>query len=313
MTRILVVDSDPDSGRFVELTLELEGFDVEVCPEGQNALDRLLEFRPDLLLLDVAVTGIDGLELTRRVRAHPRLCSVPVIMVTARSLSADRVLGLTAGADDYVIKPFDTVELIARVRSTLRRNAEMRSLSPLTGLPGNNRIEAEMQRRFAEREPFAVCYCDLDGFKAFNDAYGWLRGDDVIGLLASAAQDAAVTATAIGPPPFVGHIGGDDVVVVCTPEQVSGITRDIVDQIDRGVPALYDREDADRGYLELEDRQGVLRKHPLVAVSIGVAQSIGRDITDHRELVAIATEMKLVAKRQAGSTVAVDRRREAAS
>jgi len=140
-----------------------------------------------------------------------------------------------------------------------------------------------------------------------------LRGDDVIGLLASAAQDAAVTATNAGPPPFVGHIGGDDVVVICTPEQVAGITRDIVDTIDRGVPALYDSEDAARGYLELDDRQGVRRQHPLVTVSIGVAQSIGRDISDHRELVAIATEMKLVAKRQAGSTVAVDRRREAAS
>ena len=313
MTRILVVDSDPDSGRFVQLTLELEGFDVEVCPDGRHALNRLLDYRPDLLLLDVAVHGVDGLELTRQVRAHPRLCSVPVIMVTARSLSADRVLGLTAGADDYVIKPFDTVELIARVRSTLRRNAEMRSLSPLTGLPGNHRIDAEMQRRFEEGEAFAVCYCDLDGFKAFNDAYGWLRGDDVISCLATAAQDAAVSASLAGPAPFVGHIGGDDVVVVCTPEQVPAITRHIVDCIDRDIPALYDREDAVRGYLELDDRQGVRRQHPLVTVSIGVAQSTGREIRDHRELVAIATEMKLVAKRQAGSTVAVDRRREAAS
>jgi CheY-like chemotaxis protein len=317
MTRILVIDSDPESARFVELTLELEGFDIEVCPQGQRALDRLLDFRPDLVLLDVAVTGIDGLELTRQIRAHPRLCSVPLIMVTARSLSADRVLGLTAGADDYVIKPFETVELIARVRSTLRRNTEMRSLSPLTGLPGNNRIEAEIQRRFTEREPFAVCYCDLDSFKAFNDAYGWLRGDGVIGLLASAAQDAAVAATKMGtrmgPPPFVGHIGGDDVVVVCTPEQVPQITGDIVDSVDGGVPALYDSEDAARGYLELEDRQGIRRQHPLVTVSIGVAQSIGREIIDHRQLVAIATEMKLVAKRQAGSTVAIDRRREVAS
>ena len=119
MTRILVIDSDPESARFVELTLELEGFDIEVCPQGQRALDRLLDFRPDLVLLDVAVTGIDGLELTRQIRAHPRLCSVPLIMVTARSLSADRVLGLTAGADDYVIKPFETVELIARVRGVI--------------------------------------------------------------------------------------------------------------------------------------------------------------------------------------------------
>ena len=191
----------------------------------------------------------------------------------------------------------------------------MRSLSPLTGLPGNNRIEAEMRRRFgADGDPFAVCYCDLDGFKAFNDAYGWLRGDDVIALLASAALDAAVAATTLGPPPFVGHIGGDDVVVVCTPEQVAHVTREIVDSVDRGIPALYDSDDALRGYLEHEDRQGVLRRHPMVTVnSIGVAQSIGREISDHRELVAIATEMKHVAKREAGSTVAVDRRREAAS
>ncbi len=105
------------------------------------------EHMPDLVLLDVMMPKVDGVELCRRLRANPFTANLPVIMLTAKSLSADKVVGLTAGADDYIIKPFDTLELVARVRSTLRRNAEMRATSPLTGLPGNHRIEEEIAER----------------------------------------------------------------------------------------------------------------------------------------------------------------------
>jgi len=303
--RILVVDDDRDIARFVELNLSLEGFEVEVAHDGAAALAIATARPPDLILLDVMMPEVDGVEVVRRLRAQASTASVPVVMLTAKSLSADKVVGLTAGADDYIVKPFDTLELVARVRTTLRRTADVRSVSPLTGLPGNHRIDLEIATRAATDQPYAVCHVDLDEFKSFNDAYGFLRGDDLLLMLATLLHASA--AEAGEPPAFVGHVGGDDFVVVCTPEQAEPICQRVLVAFDAGVAAHYDADDRERGYLEVTDRRGELRRHGLVSVSIGVATHV-EGSRDHRAVVAAANEMKGVAKTQDGSVVAVDRR-----
>ena len=306
MATVLVVDDDTDIARFIEINLRLEGFDVRVAHDGEQAEQSIDEETPDLVLLDVMMPKVDGVELCRRLRANPATANLPVIMLTAKSLSADKVVGLTAGADDYIIKPFDTLELVARVRSTLRRNAEMRAVSPLTGLPGNHRIEEELADRVVKAQPFAVLYLDLDNFKAFNDAYGFLRGDEVITLLATAARRAVMEAGE--PAPFLGHIGGDDFVVVSLPEQAEAIAKRVVEVFDTSAPRLHDGPDSERGYIEVTDRQGKARRFPLVSVSIGIAMSGNRMFADKREVVDVATEMKKVAKTNIGSSIAIDRR-----
>lgn len=303
--RILVVDDDPDIARFVELNLGLEGFRVQVAHDGAQALELAIADPPDLILLDVMMPGVDGVEVVRQLRARSSTASVPVVMLTAKSLSADKVVGLTAGADDYIVKPFDTLELVARVRTTLRRTADVRAMSPLTGLPGNHRIDLEIAARSQAHVPYAVCHVDLDEFKSFNDTYGFLRGDDLLLVLAGVLQEAAGQ---VGEPAaFVGHVGGDDFVVVCTPEQAEPLCRRVIETFDAAVPAHYDPSDRDRGWLEVTDRRGELRRHTLVAVSIGVACYTSGE-RDHRAVVAAATEMKGVAKTREGSVVAVDRR-----
>jgi diguanylate cyclase (GGDEF)-like protein len=308
---VLVVDDDVDIARFIEVNLKLEGFDVIVAHDGLEALDAIARQMPDLALLDVMMPRLDGVELCRRLRSEPLTASLPVIMLTAKSLSVDKVVGLTAGADDYIIKPFDTLELVARVRSTLRRNAEMRAVSPLTGLPGNQRINEEIAARAAGEAPIAVCHVDLDNFKAFNDCYGWIRGDDVISLLATALKAAG--AEVAEPPPFIGHVGGDDFVVICGPDQVEEMTNRVLRLFDGGVPALHDPQDVANGYIAIVDRQGNERRFPLTSVSIGVAVTGRRQFRDHREIVAVATEMKAVAKGIPGSAVAIDRRTDQVS
>jgi PleD family two-component response regulator len=305
--RVLVVDDDPDIVRFVEMNLRFEGFDVAVAADAEAARREIAKHRPDLVLLDVMMPVTDGVELTRQLRADPMTASLPVIMLTAKGLSADRVAGLTAGADDYIIKPFDTLELVARVRSTLRRNREMREVSPLTGLPGNTRILREIADRVRRDAAFALCYVDINRFKSVNDAYGFVRGDEFITLLAHVLY--AATSTAGEPTPFLGHVGGDDFLVLCAPDQVEPITGRVVQGFEAGVPALYDAAHAADGYLELADRRGQPHRYELVTLSIGVASSRHRRFTDPREVVAVATEMKQVAKAQGGSHVAVDRRR----
>jgi diguanylate cyclase (GGDEF)-like protein len=303
---ILVVDDDPDIARFVEVNLRSVGYDVVVAGDGEEALLQADQQRPDLVLLDVMMPRVDGFEVAQRLRRNPRTANTSIIMLTAKALSSDKVLGLTSGADDYIIKPFDPIELLARVKTTLRRAREMRNLSPLTGLPGNIRIQDEIQRKVEDETPFAVLYCDLDNFKAFNDHYGFVKGDRVIQATARALQEAMEEFAKVDG--FLGHVGGDDFVVVMPPDVAEAAAGWICRRFDHEVGSFYDREDRERGYVEVEDRQGKLRRFGLIAVSIGVATTARRKFSHYGEAVDVATEMKQFAKKEHGSSYAIDRR-----
>ncbi|HZM80989.1 MAG TPA: response regulator [Candidatus Limnocylindrales bacterium] len=303
---ILVVDDDPDILRVVEVNLSLQGYRVLTASSGAEALSLVESQRPHLAVVDLMMPGMDGLELTRRLRADPMVTALPIIVLTAKALTSDKVAGLAAGADDYIVKPFDTSELVARVKATLRRIQEAREVSPLTGLAGNTRIQQEINDRLHAGTEYAVCYIDIDRFKSVNDAYGFARGDEFIGALARSLRRATIAAGL--PPAFLGHVGGDDFVVVCHPDQVKPITTRAVIDFEAAADELYDPTDAERGYLELSDRRGRVHQVNLVTISIGVAVSTARYYRHPSEVVAVASEMKAVAKKHQGSYVAFDRR-----
>jgi diguanylate cyclase (GGDEF)-like protein len=279
---------------------------VRVASDGRQALDVVRDFYPELVLADVMMPNMDGFELTRQLRQDSRTAGVSVIMLTARGLSADKLEGFSVGADDYIVKPFDTPELLARIRGVLRRAKEMRQQSPLTGLPGNVRIEDEIENRVRAGETFAVLYADLDHFKAYNDHYGFMRGDQVIQLTAALIQEVA--AEAAGPTSFVGHVGGDDFIVVCDAHEADAVADLLVRRFDAAVPGMYDAPDRERGHIEVPSRRGDAQRFPFLSISIGVATTDRRRFAHYAEAVAIATEMKAYTKATAGSSWAVDRR-----
>jgi diguanylate cyclase (GGDEF)-like protein len=303
---ILVVDDDPDIARFVEVNLRSAGYEVAVAGDGEEALEKASALRPDLVLLDVMMPRIDGFEVAARLRKNPQTANTSIIMLTAKALSADKVTGLQSGADDYIIKPFDPIELLARVKGTLRRAKEMRNLSPLTGLPGNIRIQEEIERQVRDARPFAVLYCDLDNFKTYNDQKGFVRGDRVIQSTARTIQDAVVEFA--GAESFVGHVGGDDFVAVVPTEVAEDIAKRICERFDGSLAEFYEAEEIAKGSVRMEDRKGVIQDNPHVAVSIGIATTARRAFAHYGEAVAVATEMKQFAKRDGGSSYAVDRR-----
>ena len=303
---ILVVDDDPDIARFVEVNLRSAGYEVAVAGDGEEALERAGAIRPDLVLLDVMMPRIDGFEVAQRLRKNPQTANTSIIMLTAKALSADKVTGLQSGADDYIIKPFDPIELLARVKGTLRRAKEMRNLSPLTGLPGNIRIQEEIERQVRDGRPFAVLYCDLDNFKTYNDQKGFVRGDRLIQATARIIQDAVVHSD--GVEGFVGHVGGDDFVAVVDPDMAEQVAQTIARKFDENRTEFYEAEDLERGFVKMEDRKGVLQDIPLVGISIGIASTQQRPFAHYGEAVAVATEMKQFAKREPGSSYAIDRR-----
>jgi len=304
--RILVVDDDPDILQFVEMNLDMEGFDTQTAESGRIALEVARERPPDLILLDVMMPELDGLTVLRRLRSSPATASIPVVLLTAKALAEDRVRGLDLGADDYITKPFDIEELLARVKAVLRRAQQMRDLSPLTGLPGNFRISRELETRVSNGTEFAIVHADLDNFKSFNDHYGFMRGDSVIKYTARVLVDS--TEASGDPEVFVGHVGGDDFVAVIDPTYVEEFCKSVVTTFDQGILDFYDTADALQGYIEVTDRKGERHAFPISSISMGVATNTKRPVKSEWEASAIASEMKEYAKRQPGSSYQIDRR-----
>jgi len=305
---VLIVDDDEDIRMFLDVTLNLAGYEVAQAVDGADGVQKALEMHPAIVLMDVMMPRMDGITAIRRLRMDGRTSHLPIIVVTAKAQGDDKISGLAAGADDYITKPFDPDELVARVQSTLRRASEMRTVSPLTGLPGNTRIDQEITRRVDDGKPFALLYADLNHFKAVNDHYGFMRGDDVIRRAAELIVDIANEYG--GPDTFVGHIGGDDFVLVVDSEGAEQIAETICTRFDEVAPSFYDESDRTMGGIHVADRQGQMRDYGFVSVSIGVAMSEGRDFTHPSQPVALATEMKSYAKNTSNgeSNFAIDRR-----
>lgn len=308
--RVLVVDNDADIRRFIQINLQLQDFEVIIASDGPEGLERAFESDPSLVLLDVMMPGIDGIEVCRRLRADPRTSHIPVILLTAMSMTVDKVVGLAAGADDYVLKPFDPDELVARIRTVMRRAADLRGASPLTGLPGNHRIETAIAHRLGAGQQIAVAYVDLNDFKSYNDHYGFLEGDKVIQASAELLRDVLTTDGTVDS--FLGHIGGDDFVMVFHPDLIDSVCTAAITRFEAMIPGYYDPVDVARGYLELADRRGEPQRFGLVSMAIGVTSNVQRTFRDHRQMVQVATEMKTHVKqtRRDMSAYAVDGRAE---
>jgi diguanylate cyclase (GGDEF)-like protein len=178
--------------------------------------------------------------------------------------------------------------------------------SPTTKLPGAGAIEAEIERRLAERGDFAFCYLDLDNLKAFNDYYGYAKADGVIRQTGDLMRE--VVARDGDADDFIGHIAGDDFVFITTPERIDGIARSICRTFDRLVPLYYDKADRERGYIETYDRYGQLRRFPLLSVSLAALTTRTEDMRfrTYAELAQAAAEAKKRAKAVDGSSYVRD-------
>jgi diguanylate cyclase (GGDEF)-like protein len=309
--RVLVADDDEDIRTYLEVTLSLNGFEVVEAWDGVDALEKARRGEPDVILLDVMMPRMNGLEVLRRLREDARTAHLPIVLLTARGQSTDTVEGLDAGADGYLTKPFDADVLLAHVRAALRRADQQSARNPLTGLPGNERILSELTERLERGDQLALLYVDLDQFKPFNDHYGFLRGDEAIRATASLLQ--AVAAEHGDEHTFIGHVGGDDFVVVAPVELADDIALEICRRFDTLAPTLYDPVDRLAGAIEVADRRGVPQRFSLLSLSIGAASTEQRDLVHPGELVEVATEMKRYAKSRGSggrSTYAVDRRRD---
>jgi diguanylate cyclase (GGDEF)-like protein len=301
---ILIVDDEPDICTLLALELETSGFRTVQVNSGTEALLCAQQQRFDLIILDLMLPDLDGFAVLGGLRARAQTALTPIILLSALNQAREKVQGLQLGADDYITKPFVLEELSARVQAAIRRSELEGSTNPSTRLPGNIAIERAISRRIEQGQLFAVCYCDLDNFKSYNDAYGFLKGDAVIHqtarILVSAVEEAG------NPDDFVGHIGGDDFVLVTTPDRAAAVCEAAIRFFDALAPLFYDPEARERGYIEGTDRRGRQERFPLVSISIMVVSNQRNPIHHMAQVAQQAIELKKLAKRRHGSVYVLD-------
>src|SRR6266542_438721 len=263
---LLIVDDDADIQRIVMLRLQQDGYRVVQAMNGAEALIAAQKQTFDLIILDLLLPDIDGFSVLGAPRARTASVTTPTLLLSARDSAPEKVRGFQLGADDYVTKPFSPAELQARVRAALRRYEREAGANPSTRLPGNIAIEQTLRRRIEQNVPFAVCYADLDNFKAYNDTYSFLKGDAIIQQTAHVLLEAVEQAG--NPDDFVGHIGGDDFVVITSPANAERIASAAIEQFDLLSPLFYDPATRKRGYIDAKDRQGRPTRYPFVSLSI---------------------------------------------
>jgi diguanylate cyclase (GGDEF)-like protein len=304
--RILIADDDPDIRDVLKLTLAEENYTILEAADGEEALKIITNKPLDLVLLDYKMPKLDGRQVVQRVKRDLLLRHLPIIMVTGKRELEDKIVGLDAGADDYITKPFEPKELLARIRMTLRRAERDLEANPLTKLPGNVSILEELSRRLEGKSLFAVAYIDIDKFKSYNDKYGFEFGDEVI---RETARILIKTVHEKGDPDdFIGHIGGDDFVVITTPQKVDNLCKQIIAEFKETSPSFYNKEDRQRGYIIAHDRKGNQEKVSLLSISIGVVTNESRKITHVAEIGEIGAELKGYAKSLEGNNYVKDKR-----
>lgn len=293
MANILVVEDELLIATLLKETLEIEGYQVVTILSGEDAVQFALRETPHLIILDLMLPGIDGYEVMRRLRNHPKTMHIPIIVLTALGGSGDKVRAFERDADDYITKPFDTDELLARIRRQLRR-VQQSCLSPLTGLPGGVQVVRAINYKLNSQDPWSILYLDLDNFKAFNDVYGFLAGNDMILLVGHICQRFVHQHG--GTEDFVGHIGGDDFVIVTSPMRAKILCTRIMASYKEESSALYLPEDLERGSISGVDRKGRPYQFPLVSLSIGVVNNQFRRPHSVREVGYLAAKAKRHAK-----------------
>ena len=270
-------------------------------------LDVALKNIPDLIIVNEQSINTDVTDICKKIRENEDNSITPVLVVSSRN-DEEHKISIMKNSIEYIISANASDEYIYYViKNVTRLMSVNRTVSPLTALPGNVQIQTELKKRLLRKETFQVLYLDLDNFKAFNDVYGFIKGDEIIKLTARiitknihTLEDSDV---------FVGHIGGDDFVAIVD-ENVNHDTvcQNIIAEFDKEVLKYFNDIDIERGYIEVSNRKGIIEEFPLTSISIGVVVADKKRFSNILEISEVGAQVKHLAKTTMGSSYAIDRR-----
>ena len=304
---ILVVDDELCLREMLTDIFTIAGYNVITAQDGKEGLEKIEKYSPDFVILDGSMPVMDGFETLVQIRKNPKFINLPVMMFTALTGENEQIKGLNLGADDYITKPFKTPILLTKVKSILDRKKKSIEVNPLTSLPGNLCIKENVERRIADKTHFSLLYVDLDNFKSFNDKYGFYAGDKVITFTAELLQNIIKEFGV--PSDFVGHIGGDDFVIITEKDNSTVLAENIIKEFDKQVPNFYAKEDLKNGFIVSVDRNNKTQKFPIMTISIGIISTSVACLVDFAEISKRASELKKLAKKNNKSSYVFERRK----
>lgn len=263
--RILVIEDDHDVAEMLLMYFGTHQYEIFHAEDGSVGVDMARTHFPNVILLDVMLPYVDGYEVCRRIRSVALTKYIPIIFLTQRDQRADRVKGLELGADDYVTKPFDVEELGLRVKGSIRRATRSSLHEIRTGLPTGPLIDDEIARRENAGADFAQLWLSIEGFDAYNEAYGFMAADEVFGFAGRCIRE--VMSTGEHPDDFAGVVD-NQFVVLTSRRSAQQVERHLRQRFEDGVSAFYNFVDAERGGVLLRPGMVDERFSPIMHFSI---------------------------------------------
>jgi diguanylate cyclase (GGDEF)-like protein len=286
--RLLIVEDDFDISNMLRIYFDSQGYETMVATGGEQALEACRHKLPNLVILDILLPDIDGYEVCRQLRSNLRTSHIPIIFLTQKDERSDEIAGLEMGADDYITKPFDLQLLLLRVEGALRRSSWLNLTSPVTGLPSSKLIEEQL-RTIIRRGDWSVLYIGINNLSGFKDAYGFVAGDDVLrftAMLFGEVLDEVGSGA-----DFVGHIGGDEFIIISDPKSSTRIQSQLVERFNEEVETFYNFQDRERGYVENDSG-----RIPLMTLAVGLIHHDSAEFADIREITEVAAEARRLAQ-----------------
>lgn len=307
LQEIYIIDDDDTSKKVFEKLFENDP-EYKFISVKSDQIDIALKNIPSIIIINEDAIEVDIIELCKKIRNDDDNSITPIIVVSSNIDREHRIKILKESVEYYIKKPVNAQYLYFTIKNLSRLININRRISPLTGLPGNVQIHAELKKRIANKEEFSVLYLDLDNFKAYNDVYGFLKGDEIIKYTADTIMNCVhkyVPSDA-----FVGHIGGDDFISIIPIINCDKICETIIGNFDAGVTKFFTETDVENGYIEVANRRGIIEQFPLTSISIGVVEADRGRFANILEIGEVGAQVKHMAKSVQGSSYAIDRRKE---
>ncbi len=303
---IYIIDDDNNLIQNLTQIFKEENNYIFKSVETDN-LDVALKNIPSLIIINEDNTKMDIVNLCEKIRENNDNNITPIIVITSNKDRCHRIDVLKKSIEYYIKAPIDNEYLYYTIKNIIRLMNMNRRISPLTGLPGNVQIQVEIKKRLLKKENFAILYLDLDNFKAYNDIYGFLKGDEIIKFTAKTIINQVHNSDSENT--FIGHIGGDDFVAILYNEDYNKICKSIIEEFDNNILKFFSEEEIEKGYFEVANRKGIIEEFPLTSISIAVVVVEAGKYDNALEIAEVGAQVKHLAKTKIGSSYAINRRK----